>query len=141
MTMTEKFEKRNFGNDDVLAFGDSTSKVGKFKKAVDLSFSSSLGIQFSNELRNKGIQIDPKFLAPNNKTDDHARWFDSGMECEILQVGSDGWKVGKVRIKVDVEFYVEELEPLEDTEGNISEAAQSESPLDSIRQMIVEGKE
>lgn len=138
--MTEKFEKRNCGNDDVLAFGDSTYKVGKFKKAVDLSFSSSLASQFSNELKSKGIQIDPKILVPNNRTDAYARWFDSGIECEILQVGSDSWKVGKVRIKVEVEFYVEELESLEEDERNISETAQPESPLDSIRQMIVEDK-
>jgi hypothetical protein len=136
--MTEKFEKRNCGNDDVLAFGDSTYKVGKFKKAVDLSFSSSLGNHLSGELRNKGIPIDQKHLAPNHKPDEYARWFDSGMECEILQVGSDSWKVGKVRIKVEVEFYVEELESLEDTENDIPETVQSESPLDSIRQMIVE---
>jgi hypothetical protein len=137
--MTEKFEKRNCGNDDVLAFGDSTYKVGKFKKAVDLSFSSSqLAGHFSNELKSKGIQIDPKLLVPNNRTDAYAKWFDSGIECEILQVGSDSWKVGKVRIKVDIEFYVEELESLKDTEGDISETTQSESPLDSIRQMIVE---
>jgi hypothetical protein len=77
-------------------------------------------------------------LVPNNKIDDHSRWFDSGIECEILQVGSDSWKVGKVRIKVEVEFYVEELESLEDTEHNIPETVQPESPLDSIRQMIVE---
>ncbi|NJN90571.1 MAG: KGK family protein [Leptolyngbyaceae cyanobacterium SL_5_14] len=136
--MTEKFEKRNCGNDDVLAFGDSTYKVGKFKKAVDLSFSSSLGSHLSGELRNKGIQIDQKHLAPNNKPDEYARWFGSGIECEILQVGSDSWKVGKVRIKIEVEFYVEELESLEEDESDISETVQLESPLDSIRQMIVE---
>jgi hypothetical protein len=136
--MSENFRKQNCGNDDVLAFGDSTFKVGKFRKALDLSFSSSLGSHLSGELRNKGIQIDQKRLAPNNKTDDHARWFDSGMECEILQVGSDSWKVGRVRIKVEVEFYVEELESLECGEGGTSETAQSELSLDSIRQMIAE---
>ncbi|MBD1868194.1 hypothetical protein H6G00_04460 [Leptolyngbya sp. FACHB-541] len=85
--------------------------------------------------------MDLKILVLNNRTDDHNRWFDSGIKCEILQVGSDSWKVGKVRIKVEVEFYVEELEFLEEDESDISETIQPESSLDSIRQMIVEDKE
>ncbi|WLT37122.1 hypothetical protein NON20_14000 [Synechocystis sp. B12] len=52
-------------------------------------------------------------------------WFEKGVECKILQAGSSGWKKGKIKINVCVEFIPDEPEPNE-----------YQSPLDEIRQEI-----
>lgn len=54
-------------------------------------------------------------------------WFSEGIDCEIFQLGAKGWKKGKVRIRLSVEFLSDEPEP-----------SQFESPLDDIRKKINE---
>ncbi|MGK7932772.1 MAG: KGK domain-containing protein [Microcystaceae cyanobacterium] len=55
----------------------------------------------------------------------HKKWIDEGLECEVLNLGANQWKKGKVRIKVTVEFCPDE-----------SEIIEPESPLDDIRREI-----
>ena len=132
--MEEKFSLQNCDEDDVLSFGDDTFKVSKFKRAVNGAFGNDLGYQFSSLFSSHGIKIDGAILAPNGVNKPYARWFNDGIDCEILQIGSKGWRKGKVRIKVSVEFYVEE-----DSEQLVSEPSEielPESPLDDLRQMI-----
>lgn len=54
-------------------------------------------------------------------------WFGEGIDGEILQLGAKGWKKGKVRIRLSVEFLSDEPEP-----------TQFESPLDDIRKKMNE---
>ena len=51
-----------------------------------------------------------------------AKWIDEGVECEVLNLGANQWKKGKVRIKISFEFCPDE-----------SEISEYESPLDEIR--------
>ena len=60
--------------------------------------------------------------------------FNDGVNCEILQLGSQTWKKGKMRIKVTVEFYAEEDNV--DISTNQANINQPESPLDDLRRMI-----
>jgi hypothetical protein len=133
--MEENFCLQNCDEDDVLSFGDDTFKVSKFKRAVKGAFGNSLGSQLYSQLNSyHGIKIDGAILAPKGVDEPYARWFNDGIDCEILQIGSKGWQKGKVRIKLSVEFYVEE-----DSEQLVSEPSEidlPESPLDDLRQMI-----
>ncbi len=133
--MEENFCLQNCDEDDVLSFGDDTFKVSKFKRAVKGAFGNSLGSQLYSQLNSyHGIKIDGAILAPKGVDEPYARWFNDGIDCEILQIGSKGWQKGKVRIKLSVEFYVEE--DSEQLVSEPSEISQPESPLDDLRQMI-----
>ncbi len=57
-------------------------------------------------------------------------WFTKGVECEILDTDGKGWKKGKVRIQVSLEFQPDEPE-IEAIETN-----PSESSLDDIRRKL-----
>ncbi|HEY9905788.1 MAG TPA: KGK domain-containing protein [Candidatus Sericytochromatia bacterium] len=132
--MEENFSLKNCDEDNVLSFGDNTFKVSKLKRAVKGALGNDLGMRFYDQLAYQGIKIDSAILAPRGVRDPYARWFNDGIDCEILQIGSKGWQKGKVRIKVSVEFYVEE-----DSEQLVSEPSEielPESPLDDLRQMI-----
>ncbi len=133
--MEENFCLQNCDEDDVLSFGDDTFKVSKFKRAVNGAFGNDLGYQLNNQLSSyHGIKIDGAIIAPKGVNEPYARWFNDGIDCEILQLGSKGWRKGKIRIKLSVEFYIEE-----DSEQLVSEPSEielPESPLDDLRQMI-----
>ena len=50
------------------------------------------------------------------------KWINEGLKCEILKLGSNNWKKGKVRINISLEFCPDE-----------PEISEYESPLDEIR--------
>jgi hypothetical protein len=133
--MEEKFSLQNCNDNDVLAFGDDTFKISKFRRAVKGAFGNNLGNQLSSQLSSyHGIKIDGAILAPKGINEPAARWFNNGIDCEILKLGSKSWQKGKVRIKVSVEFYVEE--DSEQVGSESSEIELPESPLDDLRQMM-----
>jgi hypothetical protein len=133
--MEKNFSLQNCDEDDVVSFGDDTFKVSKFRKAVNGAFGNNLGNQFYSQLSSyQGIKIDGAILAPQGVNEPWARWFNDGIDCEILQLGSKSWQKGKVRIKVSVEFYIEE--DSEQLTSDTSEIELPESPLDDLRQMI-----
>ncbi|MFN6487045.1 MULTISPECIES: KGK domain-containing protein [unclassified Nostoc] len=126
--MQDEFKPIQCSDGDVLDFGDNTYKVGKLKQAIDTSFNSTLEYRFNQELSSKGIHI---------KESPNMNWFQKGKDCEILTLGSPSWKKGKVKIKISVEFYIEE-EDIQITNSNNSEITELESPLDDLRRMINE---
>jgi len=133
--MEKNFSLQNCDEDDVVSFGDDTFKVSKFRKAVNGAFGNNLGNQFYSQLSSyQGIKIDGAIVAPKGVDEPYARWFNDGIDCEILQLGSKIWQKGKVKIKVSVEFYIEE--DSEQLTSDASEIELPESPLDDIRQMI-----
>lgn len=56
-------------------------------------------------------------------------WFDQGVECELLKLGSSEWQKGRLKIHVSIEFCPDEPEEKED----FSEEANLSFPLDEIR--------
>jgi hypothetical protein len=140
--MEDNYNLQNCGEDDVLSFGENTYKVGKFKKAINGAFGNNLGHQLNGQLGSyQGIKIDDSILAPKGVNEPYARWFGDGIDCEILNLGSKSWKKGKVRIKVSVEFYVEEQEDSQTLGSDALEISPPESPLDDLRQMINQGNQ
>ena len=63
-----------------------------------------------------------KQLQENDSYKPRAKWIDEGLECEVLNIGANQWKKGKVRIKISFEFCPDE-----------PEISEYESPLDEIR--------
>ncbi|MFM2063918.1 MAG: hypothetical protein RLZZ507_3589 [Cyanobacteriota bacterium] len=118
--MEEKLKLIECNDDDVIEFGNKTYKVSKMRQAVNESSNQPLAYALQRELSNKGVKI-------NQKPSDN--WFEKGIDCEFLNLGSKSWKKGKVKLKLSVEFYVEE----EDTE-----IKEPESPLDDLRRKINE---
>ena len=39
------------------------------------------------------------------------RWIDEGMECEVLPASTGGWRKGKLRIRVQIEFIPDDPVP------------------------------
>lgn len=135
--MENNYYLQDCNDDDVLSFGEDTYKVGKFKKAINGAFGNNLGYQLNEQLRSyHGIKIDGSILTPQWVDEPYARWFGDGIDCEILNLGSTSWKKGKVRIKVSVEFYVEEQEDSQTIGSDALEISPPESPLDDLRQMM-----
>ena len=111
---TNKYLKND---DDVMAFSpDSLVNVSKVKDAITPFMKSRFLKVLTDHFHHIGIR--GEFI---NSFD----VFKYGQNCEILQVGSNGWKKGKIRLKVSLEFIPDEPE--------INEI---ESPLDDISQSI-----
>ncbi|MEH2249947.1 KGK domain-containing protein [Nostoc sp.] len=128
--MEDGFKPIECNNGDVLDFGDNTYKIAKFKQAMDTSFNSTLedtwNEELNEELSKQGVEI---------KESQNVNWFQKGIDCEILTLGSQSWKKGKVKIKISVEFYVEEQD-VQITNSNNLEITKPESPLDDLRRII-----
>lgn len=126
--MEDGFKAIECNDGDVLDFGGNTYKVAKLKQAMDTSFNSTLGFTLNQELTRQGVRI---------KQSPNVNWFQNGIDCEILTLGSQSWKKGKVKLKISVEFYVDE-EDVQITNSNNSEITEPDSPLDDLRRMINE---
>jgi hypothetical protein len=65
-------------------------------------------------------------------------WMGDGVRCRVLQVGSGGWKEGRVRISLefipDEEEVEQEAELVEETEPEKTVPLKQLSPLDEFRQ-------
>jgi hypothetical protein len=130
--MPDGLDVSHFNNDDVIAFGNTTYKVNVLQKAANKSLSNHLGMRLNSELQHRGITIPETVLKAGSKTEPYTSFFTSGIDCEVLQIGSQGWKKGKLRFKLSVEFVPDEPESVDMPSQN------SDSSLDDIRQMINE---
>jgi hypothetical protein len=88
--MESRFNPVECNDDDVLSFEHDLFKVGKFKMAVDRLLDCDLGHDVSYKLKNyEGINIDDRILQPNGQYQEYQRWFNEGIDCEILKLGSN----------------------------------------------------
>ncbi len=115
-----------YTDDDVLMFQQETMfKVVKFRQAIEYAFNKYLPAHLQSSLANNKIIINTQ------------NCFGDGVTCEVLKIGAKGgWKKGKVRIRVSLEFCPDEPEVEEIIESNQIEFSKTESPLDDIRQII-----
>ncbi|MEQ9480751.1 KGK domain-containing protein [Coleofasciculus sp. F4-SAH-05] len=123
-------------DNDVLDFGGDTFRVKKLKQALDKSLDADIGDRINNNLVDNGVNIDETILRPNDEYEEYTRWFSEGVDCEILQLGANRWKKGKVKIKVSFEFYTEEPEDGNKDTSDNPKVDPPESPLDDLRQRI-----
>lgn len=97
------------GDDDVIAFGEAMFRSGKLKKAIGQSFDGSVGWAIDQKLRQNGLEI-PIRMVGTRLANEHCQWFDEGINCEILDLSTRRWCQGKVKVKVSVEFMIEDTE-------------------------------
>jgi len=98
-------------SDDIINNQGKLFEVETVKVAFNTAFDNSVPYAFAQHCKAKKVD----FIV-----DLESDWFGNGVECKILQAGSNGWKSGKVKINVTIEFIPDE--PLK-----------AESPLDEIR--------
>ncbi|MEG4861831.1 MULTISPECIES: KGK domain-containing protein [unclassified Microcoleus] len=137
--MEDKFDFHNCGNEDALSFGNAMLKVEKLKETVnEVLPENGLGQTLNKLLREQNLNIDIPFDARQKRLSSE-NWFGEGIDCEILRVGAQGWKKGKIKLKLNVtiEFCPDEPEVEETPENNESETSKPESPLDDLRRQLL----
>ena len=117
-------------DDDVLELDNNMIKLSKLK--ADLKLISSFN-QNSDALIAIAKYVK---LPPLSKEDVRKLFNDDGVDANVLRIGSQGWKKGKIKLKVVLEFCPDEPEIEEITQSNDAEINQTSSPLDDIRQMM-----
>jgi hypothetical protein len=137
--MEDKFDFHNCGNDDALSFGRAMLKIEKLKETVNRVLPEyGLGETLNKSLKEQNLNIDlpidtrqQRFLYEN--------WFGEGIDCEILRVGANGWKKGKIKLKLNVtiEFCPDEPKVKETPENNQLEISPPQSPLDDLRRQLL----
>ena len=132
---------QNFGNDDVVCSASTMFKVIKLKEAMKKAFRGSVQIALNEVLKSEEIEINKKFYDSNQRSNRTKDWLSEGVDCEILKIGAKGWKKGKLRISVSLDFCPDEPDVEETLGNNQPEINQTESPLDDIRQMINENSQ
>ncbi len=137
--MEDKFNFHNCGNDDALSFDNAMLKIEKLKETVNRVLpENGLGQTLNQFLSQQALNIDVP-LTTDLRGYLYENWFGQGIDCEILRVGAQGWKKGKIKLKLNVtiEFCPDEPEVEETPENNESEISAPESPLDDLRRQLL----
>ena len=118
--MNDNFELKSCSENDVLEFSSGTYRIKKILDGISSVFKGILSKQLYESLKNNQIDIHP---GVKNGSIIYHNWFTNGIDCEILQLGSESWEKGRLKINISVEFIPDEVE-------------KTESPLDDVRQEI-----
>ncbi|MGK7932774.1 MAG: KGK domain-containing protein [Microcystaceae cyanobacterium] len=113
----------NFNDDDVIQFGESITRFGKFESIVKSGIDQFIFDTLSQQQINA-----PTKQYISHKNYHSYTWLNTGVPCEVLKIDSQGWQKGKIRIKFEIEFIPDE-----------PEITEPESPLDDIRREINQG--
>lgn len=111
---------------DAVIFLDrfSVFKINDLMQAIKSAFQYAGFPHLVSELKAKG----------GIPTPDSNTWFKQGVDCEVMKPNAKGWKKGKVRIKILLEFCPDEPEVEEIAQSN--GMVEPESPLDDLRQRV-----
>lgn len=113
----------------VLSIDNDLVKLGSLKRALNSVFENNPVILAQYEtLKNHQLKFS---FQP-------AYWYGSGKDAELLNPGSQGWKKGKIKIRITLEFCPDEPEGEETPATHQPETSEPESPLDEIRRMMTE---
>ncbi len=117
-------------DDDVLELDNNMIKLSKLRS--DLKLVSSFN-QNSEALVAIAKYVKSTLLS---KKDVEKLFNDDGVDANVLRIGSQGWKKGKIKLKIVLEFCPDEPEIEQVTQSKDLEMNQPESPLDDIRRMM-----
>jgi len=109
---------KSLNDDDVLELFDQLTKAKDFKFALNDSFGEPIQKRLVEHLKYRGIETKDK----------REIWFEQGAKCRILKAGASGWKKGRVKINVSIEFIPDDPEP-----------SQYQSLLDKTHQQMQSG--
>lgn len=103
-------------DEDVIGFQGVLCKVGRFKATLCHFFNHEITDQLYKHLKQYNLDIRPIKQVKNHSNlgyrdlQDNELWLKEGVDCEVLTVEGGGWKKGKIRINISVEFYPEDSE-------------------------------
>ncbi|MFY7801931.1 MAG: KGK domain-containing protein [Limnoraphis robusta] len=127
--MEDNLISHNCSENDVISFEDESHKVSSLKNKIFAVLTGWVANKFVDDLKTKGVKSASIHKSESQLEFSNGEWFYNGKECEILKLGSTGWQKGKVRFKVIVEFCPDE-----------PEVSEPESPLDDLRQKLMESE-
>ncbi|MEA5522125.1 KGK domain-containing protein [Limnoraphis robusta] len=142
-------------DEDVLLFGEDTFTVGLFAELVlkniqeKISHRNKKGFTVFPAMRG-GFSVDQK--VPFELSESQWESSTQELECQLLGLGYSGWKKGRLRIKMDVNFFPQnvkfsppvisprQLQLYEaiikiELEFSPDEPNEYQSPLDKLRQL------
>ncbi len=126
-------------DDDILLINQDTFTVRRFKELLERAISTKLKNTF-DEYRSILFTTNFFTFSINDEVNlllNDIQWCNSPINCQLLQVGSQGWQKGKLKIQMDTKI----LFPRESNKIHIriefcpDEPTASESPLDDLRQL------
>ncbi len=129
--MTNNLIPYECGDDDVIAFGEAMFRSGKLKRSIAQSFDGSVGRSIDQKLRQHGLDIPTRMIGSTRLANEHCQWFDEGISCEILDLATRRWCKGKVRVRVSVEFLVEDAGDRKLLPGDVSQENIQDRAADS----------
>ena len=125
MNSENSFKQIKYENSNaVVSFkNETTFKIKNFMEYIDGFFGESqLLDNLSEKLQESGIGTPPNY---------QSRYWNSGVEVEILEPQYREWKKGKMRLRVILEFCPDEPEVIKN-----NNMEQNNNSLDDIRQTI-----
>ncbi len=122
MTMAISYNPylQNCRDDDVITLSNKLCKLGDLTEQLDNFLSSTILYSLSHDFESQNISISDQMAL---------ELLGAGTDSEILKITSGGWKKGKLKLKISLEFIPEPTDPSE-----------YQSPLDEIRREIQERK-
>lgn len=115
-----------------ISFDGKTYKVEEIVKVLK-GLKSNLGRFIFSSLHKSDKQIHPGTSQESGQAD-YGSCFEEGIHFEILQPGSEDWVKGRMRLKMSLEFVIDQPDLLD--AKTLSDAVElaNENPLDAIRQ-------
>jgi hypothetical protein len=126
----EEVSIQNCSNNDVLLFEANTFKLDKFQSVVAQSLKQII-YQFANSMRSAGVDAD-------TERNNHEKWLNDGIECQILKPGATDWQKGTIKLKLVIEFHPDSSHPDQEHSAASLTSSGSDPSLDALRQMVIE---
>jgi len=115
-----------------ISFDGKIYKVQEIAKVIR-ELKPSLGHFILSSFQKSDKQIHPSASQESGRAD-YGSYFEEGIHFEILQPGSEEWVKGRMRLKMSLEFVIDQPDSLDaETQSDVAESANG-SPLDAIRQ-------
>ena len=115
-----------------ISFDGKIYKVEEIAKVIR-ELKPSLGRFILGSFQKADKQIYPDTSQESGQAD-YGSYFEEGIHFEILQPGSEEWVKGRMRLKMSLEFVIDQPDSLDaETQSDVAESANG-SPLDAIRQ-------
>jgi hypothetical protein len=135
--MEESCEFQGCSEKAAISFRGKTYKVQDLVQAVQ-SFRVDLGEFLYRSWRKKEIEIYPGHQQPITPSVSarilYEKYFDEGVECEILDLGSEDWVKGKMRLRLSLEFVLDPPAEPELAETEDQTSPDQDDVLDAIRE-------
>ena len=129
----DNYPLKNLSSDDVISINGNLHKVENLKDGLKAFFEEEAKFDHRGVMQENGpYHVSNKFNQQGIKTTYSTinSCFREGLESEVLNASTGGWKKGKLKFTVVIEFSFDDEEP----EKN--QLTEYQSPLDEIRREI-----